>query len=870
MAATSVSERGGAGGGDLRVYSRTLSGPLRRGVRRMAGGWLRWRRKGWRRKWGLLMILGCFVVMIMFIGGILSGLDYGKWRDEREFVGVIVEGRDGVVRGDRWERKIVGSVSGLTRGMLGGLERMKREDEDGGVPGRRSLRANQGEGGGGVLSVDGDGDPKRVKVSAVVLFHNEYESLEMALGSWLEKGLIDYVDEVLFFLNAVKDTRQFYQRMPQIRNQIPSQKLRVESAQKNLRLGVAIARMVKLAKHPYILLMEKDWVLIEEQPIMKSRLDDAKTLVGRGIADVVRFRHRHFPGVPLHAQIMHQGREESIMRMQKNLLCYVHHWQKDPPNDFPGAGHMWRCGGEEFGTEEKDIFCASSKYCQWTNNPGLFKKHWFTQDVAAEYLYQYELERETHGNTSPFLDFEYYTNWRSYAWTDRNFTVALGTGLFEHKEGEQKYFNTFWYAHYRLTVDLEELRDQYLKNETRLKKLGMHYDSEAGPPPPNLLQRYPVDFVRKFQWDRVFNGTKEDQVALVDGVYNEFQQRYRAPKAANRLVPWRHYVTRLHMATEKAMMEAPPEQPHEMTITLVTCLLDIGRHNLGKDAYQFRRDFKIYLDAMADWLTHDYPKLVYTSKQIADILMENASEKVKNSTKFIYTTREELRTKWIGEDNYDKMQEIRLSKEWRARADWLSNSPQGGLKDYGPLVAAKMFMMRDASRQNPWNTTHFLFLDAKHNCRDPKGMTPKTDHILRAHMFDKFLVTYFDYVPNQEVHGFEYKAFNSYLNFHDKATKRTLKIGRGGIFGGSAWVLEAITAMYDVVLTATLREGLMGTEENILSILMYQVPQYIDPFSNDHSCTSVVAKDHVCKQRGYKNPNYNCGIIVWASRWNKS
>lgn len=714
------------------------------------------------------------------------------------------------------------------------------------------------------------------KLSIVVLFHNEYDSLKYALRSWIDNGLIDYADEILFFLNGVRSESTFKSIITDYTERVPEEKRDIHASAENLPLGLAILKMVQLAKHEYVLLLEKDWELIEQPETMRSRLDDSKVLVGTGVAHLVRHRHRHNPGVPLHALIMHEGREESIFRMQKNLLCFIHHWQKDPTVMYPGAGIMRRCGGAENNAEETDVFCSSSVYCQWNNNPCLFKKNWFIDDVGLEYQKQYKIEFDKYGKTSPFLDFEYYTNWRPYAWTDKNFTVAVGTGLFRHAETEHHHFNTFWYAHYRLKVDMEEIREQYLRNETMFKEHGGVHEDPNSPPPPPMMERYPVDFVRKYHVKGMFIGDLETQRSMIKEAYEPFLETYRilteeewnktgpTSAKATKHVDWRGGITTLHHVAEKAMMAAPPERPNEMNITLVTCLLDLGRDALAKDEYQFRREFKMYLDAMEKWLTHEYPKIVYTSQPIVNEMMKTMSEETKSTTKFVITSREELRTKWLGPDNYERVQTIRQSQEWLGRASWLPNSPQAGLNDYNPLVMSKMFMTRDAARKNYFNTTHFVFLDSKHNCQRPDVMSPKNDHILRAHMFNKFLLTTFDYKPASEVHGFEYSAFNKFLNMKNPSERQTVKVGRGGIFGGSAFVLEFISAMYDIALTATLREGLMGTEENILSILKYQVQHYVDDFSNNWACPKNLKGDHSCPD--LKDQGYNCAIFDWIAR----
>lgn len=713
-------------------------------------------------------------------------------------------------------------------------------------------------------------------MSIVVLFHNEYDSLNYALNSWIKNGLINYTQEILFFLNGVKSEEEFRQRVPAVENQIPSTKRRVVASSENLALGLAITKMVELAKHDYVLLLEKDWELIENEETVESRLGDSKVLIGSGVAHLVRHRHRYNPGVPLHALIMHQGREESIFRQQKNLLCFVHHWQKDPPNQFPGKGIMRRCSGIKNGIIEKNIFCSSSVYCQWTNNPCLFKKDWFINEVGNRFKEHYAIEKGKYGSKSPFLDFEYYTNWRPHAWTDKNFTVAVGTGLFSHSETEHQYFNTFWYAQYRLQVDMEEIRTQYLANETKLKgQNGAHYDT-TGSEPLTMMERYPVEFARKFHFSETFTGTVEQQRQMINKYYTKFQEQYRIlsvkewdrlgpnSRKAKKQVDWRRGITDLHHIVEKAAMIAPPSQPHEMSITLVTCILDIERHSLGADSYKFNRKFNTYMNAMAKWLTHTYPKVVYTSKDIADELLQNMTADATRTTKFIYTSREELRTKWLGPDNYAKVQEIRKTNSWLERASWLRNSPQAGLSDYNALVMSKLFMTRDAARHNYWGTTHFVFLDSKHNCQRPSIMTHKNDHILRAHMLNKFLMTTFDYTPVKEVHGFEYSAFNRFLNSKTPNERNLVKVGRGGIFGGSAFVLEYITAMYDVALTSTLRQNLMGTEENIFSILRYQVHQYVDDFSNNWACPQMLKGDHSCKDK--RPQGYNCAIFDWIAR----
>lgn len=158
------------------------------------------------------------------------------------------------------------------------------------------------------------------------------------------------------------------------------------------------------------------------------------------------------------------------------------------------------------------------------------------------------------------------------------------------------------------------------------------------------------------------------------------------------------------------MMFFLPVQPHDIDITLVTAVVDIGHDGLAENEYKFKRNFHVYRHPVQDWLKHKYEKVVYTSKDTANDLMKTASDEVKASKTVVYTSNDDLPSKWLGPDNFARMQEIRTSMLWRARASCLPNSPQSALY-YNPLVVSKMFMRQDAARPNYWNKTHFLFND---------------------------------------------------------------------------------------------------------------------------------------------------------------
>ncbi len=58
---------------------------------------------------------------------------------------------------------------------------------------------------------------------------------------------------------------------------------------------------------------------------------------------MIRYRSRHNAGRPNWARITYAGKEETIFKRQKNLLCNVFHWIDNPERQWPD--HFSACNG---------------------------------------------------------------------------------------------------------------------------------------------------------------------------------------------------------------------------------------------------------------------------------------------------------------------------------------------------------------------------------------------------------------------------------------------------------------------------------------------------------------------------------------------
>ena len=250
-------------------------------------------------------------------------------------------------------------------------------------------------------------------------------------------------------------------------------------------------------------------------------------------------------------------------------------------------------------------------------------------------------------------------------------------------------------------------------------------------------------------------------------------------------------------------------------ITLVTGLWNIKRDELNDG---WSRSFQHYLDKFEQLLKVDNPMIIFGDSELESFVFERRD---KSNTQFIVRQQE-----WFKQTvPYDKIQEIRNNPEWYNRAGWLSESTQARLDMYNPLVMSKVFLLNDAKIMDTFNSEYIFWIDAGlTNTVHPGYFTH--DKVLEKlpKYISKFSFICFPYGAETEIHGFEYNKLNSIAG--DKVTK----VARGGFFGGPKHTITDINSIYYGLLSSTLDEGYMGTEESIFSIMSYKHSDLINYF----------------------------------------
>ena len=243
-------------------------------------------------------------------------------------------------------------------------------------------------------------------------------------------------------------------------------------------------------------------------------------------------------------------------------------------------------------------------------------------------------------------------------------------------------------------------------------------------------------------------------------------------------------------------------------LTVVTGLWNISRHD---------RDFSHYIEHFKKFLEIPVNMFIFIPSEYEYLVWE-----IRNKSNTYVKIYELSDIKNMFEPFWNTAQNIRLDESWKnltGENGWLKTSPQASLEWYNPVVMSKMFMLHDVTIWNPFDSKYFIWLDA--------GITNTVydKYLIEERALDKinqyletFLFLSYPYEANDEIHGFKFNEMN-------KLAKEKVKyVCRGGLFGGTKeWIHEANSEYYHL-LSVSLNNRLMGTEESIFTIMSYLNP----------------------------------------------
>ena len=310
---------------------------------------------------------------------------------------------------------------------------------------------------------------------------------------------------------------------------------------------------------------------------------------------------------------------------------------------------------------------------------------------------------------------------------------------------------------------------------------------------------------------------------------------------------WVRECERVIEAASEAML-APDAASLTDEITIVTTLLDLKRGSEAGDGFQ--RSMQEYYDRFNRILLCNFKMVIFIPVEMKAHLSFQDNARVT----IVHFSDTDLKNYF---PYYERVQAIRTSPTWKQQSHeigWLEKSPQASLAGYCPLIMSKMFLVRDAAKMNPYKTKYFLFLDSGHLCATTQ--TPEQMQVFTSNMNRAFLLTHWPYSCGgkdmaREVHGMTCAAMQAYAG----SSEPTLRIVRGGVFGGKIQHIDVVAKVYEITLAQTLSDGYMGTEENILAIILARFPRLFSAFDNnqfgkhDDSCAIFDQQTRVAENK---------------------
>ncbi len=250
-----------------------------------------------------------------------------------------------------------------------------------------------------------------------------------------------------------------------------------------------------------------------------------------------------------------------------------------------------------------------------------------------------------------------------------------------------------------------------------------------------------------------------------------------------------------------------------MKTTLVTGLWDIGRGDMSEG---WSRSFDYYLEKFTELLTIDCNLIIFGDENLMEFVFKHRS---RENTQFVLRDL----TWFKNNEYYDKIQTIRNNPDWYNQVGWLSDSTQAKLEMYNPLVMSKMFLLHDAKILDRFDSDKLFWIDAGITNTIHLGYFTK-DLVLSKidSELSKFNFICFPYETNSEIHGFTFSKMCEMTNDNPNI------VARGGFFGGDKELITELNTLYYNILTQTLSEGFMGTEESLFTILLYHNPDVIN------------------------------------------
>ena len=259
--------------------------------------------------------------------------------------------------------------------------------------------------------------------------HRGKKALRKALESWEKSGLMDLAEEKILFLQEWKHDEINDNRLDG--DIVNTYGLTIIGEEEQIGIARGLYKLVERSMSDFVLFLEEDFRISDDimqdgsraglKKMIESEMSYAIELIHSKRAHVVRMRRRDMPGIP-NCAFAWRGSEHLLGNVQTPMMnnqtvLDTHFWRNDLPEYFSNI--VWRCGRLNVPFKYN---CAFSTHASWTNNPIIFEREWFLQNIGPVALNDHSTRLEAAVSFSPPF------------WNDRCFIVGHGNGLFMHDD----------------------------------------------------------------------------------------------------------------------------------------------------------------------------------------------------------------------------------------------------------------------------------------------------------------------------------------------------------------------------------------------------------------------------------------------------
>ena len=245
------------------------------------------------------------------------------------------------------------------------------------------------------------GNINKYKISVGILSYFAPKTLDHTLKSYRDSGFLDIIDD-LFVVIQISDRQKEEEAVCKTYN------IKYILLPDNGNIASGFKIIYDNAKHEILLFLENDFI-IENKEEVSDFLKNAVYFLKEDFCDVVRCRSRNNSGVPNYAKDSFIGKSSEDIKNSIHLseIFYI---DTNPEKTYPD-----KIKKIDPTIGDKPWYITSSRYCNYTNNPCMYKRQFIKDEILPHLVYGENIEDRI-----------------TTIWSSKNYRCVFGPGLFTH------------------------------------------------------------------------------------------------------------------------------------------------------------------------------------------------------------------------------------------------------------------------------------------------------------------------------------------------------------------------------------------------------------------------------------------------------